>query len=85
MRSHPEKWKQVNPKDRKSGDVIIWLGGGVEHTAIFGVNKAGKKMVYQASYQQYIPHKAETSDNNYDPDLMVGATMTYWRYVGKKG
>ena len=85
VRSHPEKWKQVNPKDRKSGDVIIWLGGGVEHTAIFGVNKAGKKMVYQASYQQYIPHKAETSDNNYDPDLMVGATMTYWRYVGKKG
>ena len=85
LRSHPEKWKQVKPEDRKSGDVIVWLGGGVEHTAIYGVNKAGKKMVYQASFQDYLPHKAETSDRNYDPDLMVGATMTYWRFVGKKG
>ena len=85
LRSHPEKWKQVRPEDRKSGDVIVWLGGGVEHTAIYGVNKAGKKMVYQASFQDYLPHKAETSDRNYDPDFMVGATMTYWRFVGKKG
>ena len=85
LRSHPDKWKQVKPEDRKSGDVIVWLGGGVEHTAIYGVNKAGKKMVYQASFQDYLPHKAETSDRNYDPDFMVGATMTYWRFVGKKG